>query len=260
MACVSAEPVQYRPNLRVRMLEKQTAKSADVESVDATKDEGTTIEPLDQPADAPTETTNGRVKEVELDDEEEDSKVEKVTEAHATEGPYPPSGTKPSGRLLNVPREIAHADTTTAEPSDTTEFTTVESSTTEEFDATTTTDEAVTDEILAKTGIETTSEPDAESVDVDEVAARSEPEPEAAVVPSAVPAAVPPPVVSPGGYFFQLPNGSFQRVMYFSPSNGLPVGANLEIQPVIQAQQPTVVNSFVSTPRFVTFSSQYQSW
>lgn len=160
--------------------------------------------------------------------------------------PYAPSGWKPSGQLLLLPNEqetLAESSPAAANrdqennENDDKEPTTVDAKAT-----------ATTDKPLAR--LETTSEPDAEPVDVN-VQGQNNPAPN---TPPVIQAAV------PGAYFVQLPNGSLQRIIYLAAPLAAPAAvaapiatSNVQYQQLIQAQ-PNIA------PRVVAYTTQYQSW
>lgn len=109
--------------------------------------------------------------------------------------------------------------------------------------------------------LETTSEPQSETVDVSEVQTGESTNPSEDQVPSKSS------IQSvPGAIFIQLADGLFQRIIYLAPPNSLvPVAtvplANLQFQQLIQQSQsqPFSFNP-IGTPRVVTFTSQYQAY
>lgn len=281
---ISAEPVQYRA--RVRVAEKQQKPEADPESENV---EVTTPKKGDS-----EKSGNQSEKQVEQGEEVEEPQANPETNTELEDkpnesSPYVPSGWKPAGNLLVLPvggwvyvapqptATTTEAQTATTElptESATTDFATTEPATTETLTTeTATTDESSTDDVTtvestpnevpqtsadiksAKTGIETTSEPNSESVDVEE---SSEPEQQ---VPQISEQEQPPSPQAPNTFFIQLSDGTFQRVIFLNPAANLqsvPVAANLQVQPIFQQQQLAV--SPIVNPKIVTFTSQYQTW
>lgn len=335
---VFGEPVQYRQN--------QQAKSAKqtVETVDAD----------DEKTDGKSEQENVRIKEgpyyilkaypsgpllvVPLDQPKSDSTTVETTnseddlatttENSENEGPYSPSGWKPSGQLLILPNEeiavsataqptpeqptarcqqekqsgrlinkaeqieqeeIAVADNNESEATTPTtnsnakgdaekigtteskeqktngKLETDNSSEDANDDATTETPSSSTQQPSSK--LETTSEPESETVDVE-----LQPESQS----PAVGRAVPPLLQSqPGAFIIQLPDGSLQRFVFVAaqpnavlPNANLPPNALLPVSPFQQLVQPqaasqssqTFGHNPIASPRVVTFSSQYQAF
>lgn len=103
--------------------------------------------------------------------------------------------------------------------------------------------------------LETTSEPDAEAVDVEQ----SNEEGKQAANPQGPP-------VPQTGFFLQLPDGSFQRIVYVAPQTPqaqaafVPQPANIPFQQLNQAPNNPFGYNPITSPRIVTFSTQYNAW
>lgn len=187
-----------------------------------------------------------------------------VSESTTTEAAEPTTTEVAEPRTQAFTAELSVKGLPTTEES-ATDVTTTESATTEanttEDDATEETTEAVAvGDRLGQTKVETTSEPDAESV---EVAATEEPKQEE--VPEIPQHEQPPSPHAVNTFFIQLADGSFQRVIFLNapapaPFPNVPVTAAYQAQPFFQSQ-PLVANPFYSlaTPKLVTYTSQYQS-
>lgn len=132
------------------------------------------------------------------------------------------------------------------------------------------TEPAVTEQPSSK--LETTSEPDAEAVDIEQ-----QPKPVnnggQAQPPVAGPGgpAVPPILqANPGAFIVQLPDGSLQRFVFITaPNTNLPPNAIVPVatspfQQLVQPQAVQAPQTFgynpIASPRVVTFSSQYQAF
>lgn len=218
--------------------------------------------PLDfVPAETTTETADD-------DNEATTTLPEETVEAkdrdQANRGrPYPASGWKPSGQLLLLPNE----QETLAEssPAATNSASEQENNENDEKEGTTTNPNTSTDKPSAD--IETTSEPDAEAVDVNVNTGNNN------LVPNT------PPVIQaaavPGSYFVQLPNGSLQRIVYLtsplitsaavSPAVAVataPIAtANVQYQQLIQTQPIITTSNSVAAPRVaLAYTTQYQTW
>lgn len=100
--------------------------------------------------------------------------------------------------------------------------------------------------------LETTSEPDAEAVDVGQ-----QPQPQGRERPAIAPS-------NPGAFVVQLPDGSLQRFVFVATPNGLVPVSRPPFQQLVQPQIAQVPQSYpqnsIASPRVVTFSSQYQSF
>lgn len=145
------------------------------------------------------------------------------------------------------------------------------SETDDEADETSTETQAATTQ-QPSSKLETTSEPDAEAVDVGQqpksfnVGGASQPPPPGPGVPPFVQS-------GHGAFIVQLPDGSLQRFVFVPASNPVLSNANLQPNAFVPvatspfqqlaepqpAQQPFGHNPIVS-PRVVTFSSQYQAF
>lgn len=135
-----------------------------------------------------------------------------------------------------------------------------DSSESNEATSTTTESDDETETTSAVTGaLETTSEPNSEAVDVEKTESEKNPAPNQ------------PPQLPQGpfqpAFFVQLPDGSYQRIVYF-PAQTPPVQQTVATAANVQFQQQQLVQPQVtpfgynpiSNPRIVTFSSQYQAF
>lgn len=103
--------------------------------------------------------------------------------------------------------------------------------------------------------LETTSEPNSEAVDVENTKSEN-------------PASNQQPQLPQGpfqpAFFVQLPDGSYQRIVYFpaQPPSVQPVAtaANVQFQQLVQPQVTPFGFNPIANPRIVTFSSQYQAF
>lgn len=168
-------------------------------------------------------------------DETTDNIQSTQSSSAASNGPYAPSGWKPSGQLLIIPsrqqqqqqylppQQYGPPTTEYGTPDNDAEV----SSTAEASDS--------------SDSNETTDEPDSENVNVEDgpsqVQANFNQQPQQT------------------GYFVQLADGSLQQVLYVAPAS---VGAKLQAQTAVQAQPIFVQPYYV--PQAVSFTSQYQSW
>lgn len=166
--------------------------------------------------------------------EQEETTDNGQTTSLPSNGPYSPSGWKPSGQLLVLPSRQQQPQQYLPPQQygpPTTEYGTPEdaevSSTAEASDST--------------DSNETTDEPESEIVNVEGG-------------PSEVQANINQLPQQPG-YFVQLADGSLQQVLYVAPAT---VGAKLQVQPAVQAQ-PLFVQPFY-VPQAVSYTSQYQRW
>lgn len=280
---VFAEPVEYRANQRVRALEKQQQKpDPDSENIEAT------TENKNSPKQ-PSGELNGKqqAEEVEVPKTETDATTEadeKTTEQPQLPQLFVPTGWKAAGNLLVLPPGLvwvaprtttpaakttteegaegttAEAETSTATEEAETESATTESATTEAVDTT-------EDNRLARTKVETTSEPDAESVDAEATSDSSDGEtPEVAKQPEEPQVHQQPPAVNAVNTFFiQLPDGSLQRVVFLNNGAGAnyatsPFTAPLQLQPFVQPQPFGIGSAYApnAAPRFVSYTAQYQ--
>lgn len=165
--------------------------------------------------------------------QEATTEQEEITEnaQSSSDGPYAPSGWKPSGQLLVLPSRQQQQEYGPPQQygPPTTEYGTPDdidiSSTAEASDA--------------SDSNETTDEPDSESVEDG---------------PSQTQANFNQQQQQPG-YFVQLADGSLQQVLYVAPAT---VGAKLQVQPTVRAQPLFIQPYYV--PQAVSFSSQYQNW
>lgn len=119
-----------------------------------------------------------------------------------------------------------------------------------------TADEATTTTDAKSENLETTSEPDAEAVDVEKANEKGKEMNNAAG-----------PQVPPSGFFIQLPDGSFQRIVYVAPQTPQTQAAFVPQPANVQAfqqlnQSPNFSFGFnpITNPRIVTFSTQYNAW
>lgn len=306
---VSAEPLRYRTEVRVKRLGKLEEKPAG--APDSENIEVTTENYGKSPKSPKTETANEKQVIAPLETKEpcgeEHPATAQQSKALPEEAPYAPSGWKPAGRLLVLPAGVLYvaaeepapttteaavqttteaAEQTTTEVAEspalafraelsvkglptteesvtdvaTTESATTESSTTEDDAAEETTTAAAVEDRLGETKVETTSEPDAESVEV-----QATEEPKKDEVPEIPQQEQPPSPHAVNTFFVQLTDGSFQRVIFVNapaaaPFPTVPVTAAYQAQPFFQSQ-PLVANPFFSyaTPKLVTYTSQYQS-
>lgn len=103
--------------------------------------------------------------------------------------------------------------------------------------------------------LETTSEPNSEAVDVENTKSENP-------VPNQQPQ-LPQGPLQPA-FFVQLPDGSYQRIVYFpvQPPSVQPVetAANVQFQQLVQPQVTPFGFNPITNPRIVTFSSQYQAF
>lgn len=103
--------------------------------------------------------------------------------------------------------------------------------------------------------LETTSEPNSEAVDVEKTESENP-------VPNQQPQ-LPQGPFQPA-FFVQLPDGSYQRIVYFpaQPPSVQPVttAANVQFQQIVQPQVTPFGFNPITNPRIVTFSSQYQAF
>lgn len=282
---ISAEPLRYRAELKVKELEKQQDENPhgnhDCENIEVTTTNN---------GKKTQNNTNEKQVSGTLETEEPRSKEEPTTTTEQSsplpkEPPYVPSGWRPAGKLLVLPAGVLYVaaqplpvTTEVAEPTTesvtgeinviglaateeaVTDSTTTESATTEP----TTVEDDSTDETTTVAGeklghikVETISEPDAESVEVETT------EPSKEAVPEVPQHEQPPSPQAVNTFFVQLSDGSFQRVVFLNaqaPFPNAPVTAAYTAQPFLQSQQ-LVVNPFSSfgTPKLVTYTSQYQS-
>lgn len=125
---------------------------------------------------------------------------------------------------------------------------TADSSTTENAEEAATTTDPMSE------NLETTSEAESEAVDVE-----NNNEEGKQVNNAQVP-------VSQAGFFIQLPDGSFQRIVYAAPQTPalatfVPQPANnVQIQQLNQAPNSPFGFNPITNPRIVTFSTQYNAW
>lgn len=132
----------------------------------------------------------------------------------------------------------------------------VETSESNEADSTTTesADEASTTTDPKSENLETTSEPDSEAVDVEK---SNEEGKQSTNTQDGNPTQFP--AVPQTGFFIQLPDGSFQRIVYAQTAfNPQPV--NTQIQQLNQTPNYPFGFNPISNPRIVTFSTQYNAW
>lgn len=273
MLVAFAEPVDYRANQRVRALEKQQqpkpAENPESENIEVTtQNDGKTPAPS-------SGDKNGKQQAEEVEEPKGKPDPSNNSQENANDSGFVPVGWKPAGNLLILPPGVfwvAPQSTTPAAETTTTEA--AESTTTEaDAESTTTTEESETesattevpatteDNRLARAKVETTSEPDAESVNVDAASDADAPE-----VPEVPQHQQPPAVNAVNTFFVQLPDGSLQRVVLLNnnvgPTNyaAVPFPAALQAQPVIQAPQPYVFGSAYPGvgPRVVSYTAQYQ--
>lgn len=251
MLAVLAEPADYRANQRVRALEKQ--QQSPKEEPESENVEVTTVN-AGQNRPSGNQNEKQQVEEV----EEPKGKPEPTTESNES-GPYVPTGWQPAGNLLVLPPGVLwvapQTTTPTAAEEDTTTTTTTDEAETESAttEAIGTTETSETNR-LARTKVETTSEPDAESVDVE--AASDAPE-----VPEVPQHEQPPAPHAVNTFFVQLADGSLQRVVLLN--NGVnyptvPLTAALQAQPVLQVQPYSFGSVYAGAPRIVSYTAQYQ--
>lgn len=152
----------------------------------------------------------------------------------------PPPPLKVSGALKVQSAESNEDTSTTTEANDDMETTTV---------------------VLGE--LETTSEPDSEAVDVekskDDESSTKQADPNQQQVPNAFQPA----------FFVQLPDGTYQRIVYL-PAPAVqsaqaafvqqPTGANFQFQQLVQPQVTPFGFNPITNPKIVTFSSQYQAF
>lgn len=149
-------------------------------------------------------------------------------------GPYAPSGWKPSGQLLVLPSRQQQQQQQYIPPQQYGPPTTEYGAPDNDADVSSTAEASD-----ASDSNETTDEPDSESVeDGPQEQANFNQQPQQQT-----------------GYFVQLADGSIQQVLYVAPAT---VGAKLQVQPAVQAQ-PLFVQPYYA-PQAVSFTSQYQSW
>lgn len=207
-----------------------------------------------------------------LNDAETTEEPSTTTETFATRGqprvetsepkvkktaPYKRPTVKLVGELKVAPKEA-----TKQKPQENSKENSSESNETEST-STETSDEATTKTNAKSENLETTSEPQAEAVDVEESneegkQATSNQQP-TQVQPQA-------PQVPQTALFVQLPDGSLQRIVYLpqqTPAQAafIPQPANVQFQQLNQAPAtyPFAINP-ITNPKIVTFSSQYQAF
>lgn len=248
-------------------------------------------------SDLSTSTTTTTAATPEQQQNEDEERSEQTTE----NAPYKLAGWRPSGQLLVLPFDVRanqNLESTTAddEPISTTENPTTEKqangeqlelessepktktaaykrpplkvsgaliaevsddSSESNSEATSTITES-SDESETTTvfngALETTSEPNSEAVDVENTKSEN-------------PAPNQQPQLPQGpfqpAFFVQLPDGSYQRIIYFPaqpPSVQPEATANIQFQQLVQPQVTPFGFNPITNPRIVTFSSQYQAF
>lgn len=139
------------------------------------------------------------------------------------------------------------------------------STTTEANDESASTEESVKNQTSG--ALETTSEPDSEAVEAENTG--SNPDEQKTKQTEPQPGTFPPQSLQPA-FFVQLPDGSFQRVIYLTPPpmaqpaiippvSPVPSG-NLQFQQLVQPQGQSFGFNPIANPRIVTFTSQYQAY
>lgn len=228
-------------------------RSENVEST--TTVESTTFNDSDATEETPTtesQATNGQLQEVETSEPKS-----KPSAAHKTSPGGPTiiivKGKKVGELKVEAKQEAKEEskDEANDESTETNEATT-ETATDANDDANTTADPK-------SENLETTSEPDSEAVDVE----KSNEEGKQATNAQA------PAAPQTGSFFIQLPDGTFQRIVYVAQ----PQAAQQPQPQAALVQQPAIVpfqqlnqapNPFgynpITNPRIVTFSTQYNAW
>lgn len=119
-----------------------------------------------------------------------------------------------------------------------------------------TTDEAIITTDSESENLETTSEPDAEAVDVEKSNQEGKQVNNAQV-----------PQIPQTGFFIQFPDGSLQRIVYnVAPQTPqtqaafVPQPANVPFQQLNQSPNYPFGYNPITNPRIVTFSQQYNAW
>lgn len=188
-----------------------------------------------------------------------------TTPVSSNNGPYAPSGWKPSGQLLVLPARqqqqpqqqygppqpqyvppqqygppaTEYATPTTEYGTPTTEYgtPTTEYGAPDEDNVTSTASDSTDSN-------EITDEPESESVDVEDGASELNVNRQSQQQPAQP------------GYFVQLADGSLQQILYVAPS--ALANAKLQARPTVQAQPLYFQQYYV--PQSVSYTSQYQSW
>lgn len=217
----------------------------------------TTVESSTLNDDETTEvvsTTQSIASEQQLQVETSEPKINKLT-------PYK----RPTVKLVGELKVTTKDETKVESKENSTENSDESIEATEQSDEATTTeqsDEATTIVNSKSENLETTSEPQSEAVDVEKTneegqqpANAQQPQPQ---IPSTTQTA----------FFIQLPDGSFQRIVYLTPQTSVqsafvqqPQQSNVAFQQPNQSpiNYPFGFNPIVN-PKIVTFSSQYQAY
>lgn len=187
-----------------------------------------------------TQATNGQIQEVETSEP-------KTKQSAAHKRPGGPTIVIIKGKKVGELKVEAKQEAKEESKDESTE--TNEATTETADEATTTTNDSKSE------NLETTSEPDAEAVDVEQ----SNEEGKQAADPQA-------PQVPQTGFFIQLPDGSFQRIVYVAPQTPqtqaafVPQPANVPFQQLNQQPNNPFGYNPITSPRIVTFSTQYNAW
>lgn len=123
-----------------------------------------------------------------------------------------------------------------------------------DFSTTENSDEATTTSNPRSENLESTPEPDAEAVDVEKSNEEGKKVNKNEQLPSPLPQA---------GFLIQLPDGTFQRIVYVAPqtsSDSVPQPPTSQIQQFTQAPNSPFGFNPITNPRIVTFSTQYNAW
>lgn len=215
-----------------------------VESITLSDSETETTE--DTPT-TETQATNGQLQAVEMSEPKE-----KKTAAHKRPTIVIIKGKKVGelqfGANEESKNESKEESTEAANDSDT------DSTSTENDDA----DAATTTDPKSE-NLETTSEPDSEAVAKDNEDGNQLTNTQEANQPQL-------PTIPQAAFFIQLPDGSFQRIVYVAPQTPAPAAfvpqqVSTQSQQLNQAQ-PNYPFGFnpITNPRIVTFSTQYNAW
>lgn len=270
MLVAFAEPMEYRANQRVRGLDKQRQQQQPAQNPESENIEVTTQNDGKKPPLPSSEDKNEKQQAEEVEEPQSKSKPTANSQENTNEVPFVPVGWKPAGNLLILPPGVFWVAPQSTTPAVETTTTEADESTTTEADAesTTTTEECETESATTETTennrsgrVETTSEPDAESVE----GASDAPE-----VPQVPENQQPPAVNAVNTFFVQLPDGTLQRVVLLNTNNDnnniafagnyatVPFPAALRAQPVAQAPQPFAFGSAYAGPQSFSYSAQYQ--